>query len=61
VLATYVDNILVFKKDISLIDSLYKDLTSTSKLDITNLGKIKEFLGVEILRDRAKRSLIITQ
>jgi hypothetical protein len=61
VLATHVDDILVFAKDISLINSLYKDLTSTSKLDVTNLGEIKEFLGVKILRDRAKQSLIITQ
>jgi hypothetical protein len=61
VLATHVDDILVFAKDISLLNSLYKDLTSTSKLDVTNLGEIKEFLGVEILRDRTKRSLIITQ
>lgn len=60
-LATHVDDILVFAKDISLINSLYKDLTRTSKLEVTNLGEIKEFLGVEIIRDRANRSLIITQ
>ena len=61
ILATHVDDILVFAKDISLVNNLYKDLTSSSKLEVTNLGKIKEFLGVEIIRDRANRSLIITQ
>jgi hypothetical protein len=61
VLATYIDDILVFTKDISLINNLYKDLIQTSNLEVTNLGEIKEFLGVEIIRDRTKRSLIITQ
>ncbi|RYE04909.1 MAG: hypothetical protein EOP33_08175, partial [Rickettsiaceae bacterium] len=61
VLATHVDDILVFAKDISLVNNLYKDLVSTSKLEVTNLGEIKEFLGVEIIRDRSKKSLIITQ
>ena len=61
ILATHVDNILVFAKDISLVNSLYRDLTTTSKLEVTNLGEIKEFLGVEIIRDRKKKSLIITQ
>ena len=60
VLATHVDDILVFAKDLELVNSLYKDLTS-SKLEVSNLGEIKEFLGVEIIRDRSKKSLIITQ
>jgi hypothetical protein len=61
VLATHVDDILVFAKDINLVNTLYKELTSTSKLEVTNLGEIKEFLGVEIIRDRYKRSIKITQ
>jgi hypothetical protein len=61
VLATHVDDILVFAKDIMLVNNLYKDLTTTSKLEVSNLGEIKEFLGVEIIRDRTKRSLLITQ
>jgi hypothetical protein len=61
ILATHVDDILVFAKDIKLVNNLYKDLSRISKLEISNLGEIKEFLGVEIIRDRAKRSLIITQ
>jgi hypothetical protein len=61
VLATHVDDILVFAKDISLVNSLYKDLTRTSNLEVTNLGEIKEFLGVEVIRDRKQKSLILTQ
>ena len=61
VLATHVDDILVFASNIILVNNLYKELSSISKLEITNLGEIKEFLGVEIIRDRKKKSLIITQ
>jgi hypothetical protein len=61
VLATHVDDILVFAKNINLVSNLYIDLTKVSKLEVTNLGEIKEFLGVEIIRDRSKKSLIITQ
>ena len=43
-----------------MIDNLYKDLTSISKLEVSNLGEIREFLGVKIIRNRSKRSIIIT-
>jgi len=61
VLATHVDDILVFSKDLNLVKELYNNLTKISNLEITNLGEIKEFLGVEIIRDRSKKSLVITQ
>jgi hypothetical protein len=61
ILATHVDDILVFAKDIILVNNLYKDLSRISRLEVTNLGEIKEFLGVEVIRERSKRSLIITQ
>jgi hypothetical protein len=61
VLATHVDDILVFAKDATLVNSLYKDLSNIPNLEVTNLGEIKEFLGVKIIRDRSKRSLYITQ
>jgi hypothetical protein len=61
ILATHVDDILVFAKNIDLVNNLYSEITSTSKLEITNLGEIKEFLGVEIIRNREDRSIIITQ
>jgi hypothetical protein len=61
VLATHVDDILVFAKNLELINSLHKELVTTSKLEVSNLGEIKEFLGIEIIRDRSKKSLVITQ
>ena len=60
-LATHVDDLLVFAKTRNLIDDLYKEISKISRLEITNLGEIKEFLGVEIIRDRSKKSIIITQ
>lgn len=60
-LATHVDDILVFAKTKELVNNLYLDLTKISKLGITNLGEIKEFLGVEIIRNRSNRSIAITQ
>jgi hypothetical protein len=61
VLATHVDDILVFASNTILVNSHYKDLSSISKLEINNLGEIKEFLRVEIIRDRKNKSLLITQ
>jgi hypothetical protein len=61
ILATHVDDILVFAKHIKLVDNLYRYLSRISKLDIPNLGEIKEFLGVEIIGNRSKRSITITE
>ena len=58
---THVDDILVFAKTKELVDNLYKEITTKTKLEVSNLGEIKEFLGVEIIRDRSKRSIVITQ
>ena len=60
ILAIYVDGILVFAKDTITIDKLFRDLQDRD-LDITNLGPIKEFLGIEIQRDIKSKSLYITQ
>jgi hypothetical protein len=43
ILATHVDDILVFAKSIDLVNNLYKDLAKSSKLKITNLGEKKSF------------------
>ena len=61
VLTTHVNDILVFASNIILVNNLYKDLSSISKLEITNLGEIKEFFRVEIIRDRKNKTLIIIQ
>lgn len=61
VLATHVDDILVFAKTKEIANNIYKDLTEYSKLEISNLGEIREFLGVEIIRNRSNRSIYLTQ
>jgi hypothetical protein len=40
---------LVFASTVDLANNLYNGLSRVSKLDITNLGEIKEFLEVEII------------
>ena len=61
IIATHVDDLLIFAKEKQIIDTLFKDLSSVSTLEIKNLGEVREFLGVEIYRDRSSRSLYITQ
>jgi hypothetical protein len=61
IIATHVDDLLIFAKSKQIIDSLFKELSSISTLEIKNLGEVKEFLGVEIYRNRATRSLYLTQ
>ena len=60
ILAIYVDDILVFAKDTTIVDQLFEDLRD-KELDISNLGPTKEFLGIEINRNRDIRSLSISQ
>lgn len=60
ILAVYVDDLLIFAKDVHSVDDLFKDLRSKD-LDITNLGPITEFLGIEIIRDRSNKSLYLSQ
>ena len=57
-LAVYVDDILVFAKDTPSIKELYNDLVR-AKLDVVDLGEVKEYLGIEIYRE--EYSLQITQ
>ena len=59
VLAIYVDNILVFTKTKDLINDLYTNISKISRLEINNLEEIKEFLGIEIIRHRSKKFLIM--
>ena len=56
----YVDDLLVFGPDISKINNLYKSKLSKD-LKITDLGEIKQFLGIEITRNRKERRLELSQ
>ena len=59
ILATHIDDILVFSDKLEYINSLYKDLSQ--ELEVSNLGEIKYYLGIEVLRDRSNRSITLTQ
>jgi hypothetical protein len=59
ILATYIDDILVFSEKLEYINKLYKDLNQ--ELDVSNLGEIKYYLGIEVFRNRSKKSIILTQ
>ena len=61
IIATHVDDLLIFAKDKQIIKDLFSDLSSISSLEIKDLGEIREFLGVQVIRDRADKSLLITQ
>ena len=61
IIATHVDDLLIFAKDKQIIDRLFKDLSNISNLEIKNLGEVREFLGVEVIRDKTNRSLLLTQ
>ena len=59
ILATHIDDILVFSEKLEYINKLYKDLNQ--ELDVSNLGEIKYYLGIEVFRNRSKKSIILTQ
>ena len=61
IIATHVGDLLIFAKDKQIIKDLFSDLSSISSLEIKDLGEIREFLGVQVIRDRANKSLLITQ
>ena len=60
ILAIHVDDILVFAKNTSYIDELYNQLVD-AKLEVSNLGEARDFLGIEIIRNRQNKALTITQ
>ena len=43
------------------IQGLYKEIYTISSLEITDLGEIKYYLGVEITRNRKEKSLSLSQ
>ena len=61
IIATHVDDLLIFAKNKQVVDNLYKDLEAVSSLEIKNLGEVREFLGVEVIRDKANNTLYLTQ
>lgn len=56
-IAIYVDDLLLFGAIKSQIDALKKELSS--RFQMTDLGDVSHYLGMEIRRDRKKGSLLL--
>ena len=59
IITTHIDDILLFSNSKDSINTLYSELSKT--LEISNLGPIKYYLGVEISRDRQDNKLVLSQ
>ena len=59
ILIVYVDDVLLLGKNLDAINKLKKELATILK--VSNLGEAKTFLGIEIIRDRKKRSVYLKQ
>jgi Reverse transcriptase (RNA-dependent DNA polymerase) len=58
-LTAHIDDILIFSKDIKNINIIREKLAS--KMDLSNLGEAKYFLGIEIIRDRKNNKISLSQ
>ena len=59
IVAVYVDDLLIFGPDMSVIQELKAQLRQ--KFDMTDLGPCSHYLGMEITRDRVKGTLRMAQ
>jgi hypothetical protein len=59
ILITHVDDILAISPKKQRVEEVYNQLNSL--VTLKNLGEVKTFLGIEIERDRAKRSITLHQ
>ena len=58
IIMAYIDDLQIFAKRIEVIRNIKQNLMA--KYQMTDLGEIKRFLGVEINRDRAKKIMMST-
>src|SRR6267154_1237001 len=59
IITIWVDDLLLFANNTSLMDQLKTQLKSI--LDITDLGEPRKIVGIEITRDRANKTIQISQ
>ena len=57
IICVYIDDLLIFGPNLSEIGALKSEIAKI--VDITDLGDISFFLGIQIVRDRAKRAIYI--
>ena len=55
IILIYIDDLLVFSPILNNIENLYINLSKQLKL--TNLGNVKNYLGIKVLRNRDNRYL----
>ncbi len=55
----YVDDLLIFKSNISCINKIKSELKSTFKM--TDLNSTSHYLSMKIRRDRSRKTLILLQ
>ena len=59
IVTSHIDNLLIFGPDIQAITALREALGK--KVEISDLGDISYYLGIKITRNRASKSLCISQ
>ena len=59
IVTSHIDNLLIFRLDIQAINALREALGK--KVKISDLGDISYYLGIKITRNRASKSLCISQ
>lgn len=59
IVTSHIDDLLVFGKDIQAIKNL--KTTLSKEVEISDLGEISYYLGIQVNRDRAKKSLSMSQ
>ena len=52
---------LIFAKDNKIIQDLYQEFISTSNLEVTNLGELKDFLRIEVIKDLKDNKIYLSQ
>ena len=61
IVLVYVDDYLVFSRDKENINQLIDKLENKEKLDLTDEGDVKKYLGVEIERNKEDKSITFKQ
>ena len=59
IITAHIDDLLIFSPKNEYIDELRQKIQQ--KIDLTNLGETKYYLGIEIIRDRTKSTITLTQ
>ena len=59
IITSHIDDLLIYGPNIEDIQAL--KIALSKKIEITNLDEIFYYLGIEVIRDRAKKSLCMSQ